>query len=517
MEPVIDRRTVDAVVFDMDGVITDTASVHEAAWKRLFDPFLQRKLGSDAPPFSGEDYRDYVDGKMRYDGVASFLASRGIELPWGTPDDAPDMETVCGLGNRKNLLFRQHIDEHGVEAYPSTITLIEQLKAAGIGVGMISGSRNASDVLRRVGLIDRFDARVDGTETQRLGIAGKPAPDVFVEAARRMGATPERAVVVEDAIAGVDAGRRGGFALVIGVDRTGHAQELRDAGADVVVADLEEVTVNNEPTTTIADLPTVGSDARDLLDRLAGREPAVFLDYDGTLTPIVERAEDATIDEGVRTTIRDLSQLCTVAIVSGRDLADVRSMVGVDGIWYAGSHGFDIIAPDGTSTQHGTDFLAALDAAEEELRPRLAGIAGARLERKRFAIAIHFRQVGPDDVAAVEQAVRGVAAEHDDLKITGGKMIFELRPNLDWNKGSALLSLLDTLELNRDDVVPLYIGDDETDEDGFRALAGRGIGLVVRGEDDTRLTTAQFALEDPAAVVALLDALRRQLTGGSRR
>jgi alpha,alpha-trehalase len=243
VRPVIDPREIDAVVFDMDGVITDTASVHEAAWRQLFDPYLQQRLGAQAPPFSSEDYREYVDGKMRYDGVASFLASRGIELAWGTPEDDPAAETVCGLGNRKNLLFREHIAEHGVAAYPSTIALIAQLREAGIGVGMISGSRNATDVLGRVGLLDHFDAKVDGTETQRLGIPGKPAPDVFIEAARRMGATPDRAVVVEDATSGVEAGRRGGFRLVIGVDRTGHPQALRDAGADVVVPDLEEVSV----------------------------------------------------------------------------------------------------------------------------------------------------------------------------------------------------------------------------------------------------------------------------------
>ena len=269
--------------------------------------------------------------------------------------------------------------------------------------------------------------------------------------------------------------------------------------------------------TTIAELPSVQTDARELLERIGGRHPAVFLDYDGTLTPIVERAEDATIDDAVRDTIRALSQLCTVAIVSGRDLDDVRNMVGVDGIWYAGSHGFDIAGPDGTSTQHGAEFLSALDAAEAELRPGLAGIAGARLERKGFAIAVHFRQVAPDDLAAVEHQVRAVAGEHPDLKVTGGKMIFELRPNVDWNKGSALLALLDTLGLEGDDVVPLYVGDDETDEDGFRALAGRGIGLVVRGEHDDRQTAAQLALEDPAAVAGLLDALRQQLSPGRRR
>jgi len=241
--PVIDQQRFDAVVFDMDGVITDTAKVHEAAWKRLFDDYLRTHLGPDEPPFTGDDYRRYVDGKTRYDGVAAFLGSRGITLPWGDPGDRPEKETVCGVGNRKNVLFRAHIDEHGVDPYPSTMQLIDELAAVGIRATMISGSRNASVVLERAGVADRFEAKVDGLETERLGIPGKPDPAVFIEAARRVGAQPARAVVVEDAISGVEAGRRGRFGMVIGVDRTGHPDGLRDAGADHVVADLAEVSV----------------------------------------------------------------------------------------------------------------------------------------------------------------------------------------------------------------------------------------------------------------------------------
>jgi alpha,alpha-trehalase len=239
----IDRRRFDVVVFDMDGVITDTASVHSAAWALLFDEYLRTRVDPDAPPFSSQDYRDFVDGKTRYDGVAAFLASRDIALPWGGEDDPPDADTVCGLGNRKNVIFRRHIDEHGVDVYPSTVALLDQLEDAGIRIAVISGSRNAADVLARTGLLERFEARVDGQETARLGIPGKPDPAVFIEAARRLDATPDRAVVVEDAIAGVTAGRSGRFGLVIGVDRTGHPDELREAGADVVVPDLEEVSV----------------------------------------------------------------------------------------------------------------------------------------------------------------------------------------------------------------------------------------------------------------------------------
>lgn len=260
----------------------------------------------------------------------------------------------------------------------------------------------------------------------------------------------------------------------------------------------------------IADLPSATERADEIARRLAGHTPALFLDYDGVLTPIVEDPAAATIDDGVRDVIRGLAEVTTVAIVSGRDLDDVRTMVGVDGIHYAGSHGFDILAPDGTSTQHGTEFLPALDEAEATLAADLDDIPGAHLERKRFAIAVHFRQVDPDRVAAVESAVEQAATEA--LRVTGGKQILELRPALDWDKGRALLSLLETLGLDGPDVVPIYVGDDVTDEDALRAIADRGIGLVVRGEDDERETAAHYTLADPDEVVRFLDEMRARLS-----
>ncbi|HVM19280.1 MAG TPA: trehalose-phosphatase [Egibacteraceae bacterium] len=264
--------------------------------------------------------------------------------------------------------------------------------------------------------------------------------------------------------------------------------------------------------TPIHDLPDATDPDHGVVARLDGRTPAVFLDYDGTLTPIVERAEDATIDDRVREVIRSLADRCTVAIVSGRDLADVRTMVGVDGLYYAGSHGFDIVAPDGTPTQHGTDFLPALDTAEGQLHAQLAGADGVRIERKRFAIAVHYRQVDPAKVSDVKAAVVRVSDANPELRVTGGKKIFELRPALDWHKGKALQFLLRTLGLDeRDDVVPIYVGDDVTDEDAFAALGDRGVGLVVRGEDDARTTFADVSLQDPRAVVTFLAQLRDAL------
>ena len=240
----------DAVVFDMDGVITDTATVHAAAWKRTFDAFLAEwssRYRATQEAFTDDDYLTYVDGKHRDDGVASFLASRGIDLPRGAVTDPPDRDSVWGVANRKNCDFQRTLRERGVQAFPTSVGFVRRLQAHGIGTAIVSASRNCRDVLAAAGIGDLFTVRVDGIVAEELSLRGKPAPDIFVEAARRLGAAPERAVVVEDAIAGVQAGKAGGFALVIGVDRTGHADELHLNGADVVVRDLGEVCVTGTP------------------------------------------------------------------------------------------------------------------------------------------------------------------------------------------------------------------------------------------------------------------------------
>ena len=244
-------RDYDAVLFDLDGVLTRTASVHAAAWKKLFDGFLeQRATRSDEPfvPFDIDaDYPRYVDGKSRYDGVASFLKSRRIELPLGTPQDGPNVQSVYALGNLKDRYFLEHLEQHGVDAYETSVALVRKLRALGIKTAVVSSSNNCAEVLEAAGITQLFDARVDGTDITRLELTGKPAPDAFLEAARRVGVEPLRAVIVEDAIAGVEAGRAGRFGCVIGVARSGHAMTLRDAGADVVVTDLVQVQVAVEP------------------------------------------------------------------------------------------------------------------------------------------------------------------------------------------------------------------------------------------------------------------------------
>lgn len=234
-----------AVIFDMDGVVTDTASLHAAAWKALFDAFLARRVAADGAvtvPFDIDtDYRSYVDGRTREDGVTTFLATRGIVLPVGAPDDPPGTESVQALAADKNEQFRQLVAARGVRAFPSTVALLERLRTGGVRTALVSASRNAGELLVAAGVDRLFDEVVDGTDAARLGLVGKPDPATFVEAARRLGISPARAAVVEDAAAGVAAGRAGGFGLVVGVDRAGHRADLEAAGADIVVGDVGEL------------------------------------------------------------------------------------------------------------------------------------------------------------------------------------------------------------------------------------------------------------------------------------
>lgn len=502
----IDFGDLDAVILDTDGVITDTASVHAAAWKELFDGFLRDHTGSDRyDPFTDDDYRRHVDGKPRYDGVRSFLASRAIELPEGSPDDPPGHGTVAALGNAKNERFLARLDRDPPRPYPGTVAFLRDARDAGIVTAAISASRNATAVLDAAGVAELFDTVVDGVEAERLGLPGKPDPAVFLEAAERLGVDPSRAAIVEDALSGVEAGRAGGFGTVIGVDRTDHPEDLAAHGADLVVADLAEIRVVT-PERPLLDLPHALTDPAVLADHIGHRRPAVFLDYDGTLTPIVDDPDAAVLPDATRRAIRRLAKLCPVAIVSGRDRADVAALVGIDDMVVAGSHGFDITGP-GWEHQYppGADAQPALTAAADQLDEAIGAIPGVLVERKRYAVAIHFRKVDQQRVEEIDAAVDRAVSDHPDLRRTTGKMIFELRPDLDWNKGTALEFLLGELHLDRSDIVPIYVGDDDTDEDALRVVHHRGLGVIVGDED--RPTAAHLRLTDPGEAMTFLNRL----------
>jgi alpha,alpha-trehalase len=438
--------------------------------------------------------------------VRSFLRARGIAVPEGSPDDPPQRDTVHGLGRRKNALFLQRLADEGAQVFRSTLDLIRALRAAGIRTAVVSASRNAREVLESVHALELFDVKVDGLDALRAGWRGKPAPDTFLAAARQLGVEPRRAVLVEDAQAGVQAGRAGGFGLVIGVDRADQAESLLAHGGDVVVRDLSEVSVAADD-----DLDS----AFDALPRIAAsigrRRLALFLDYDGTLTPIVERPQLAVLSEAMRSVLRQLARPCVLAVISGRDLEDVRQRVGLDGICYAGSHGFDIAAP-GLATHAPPQAAAAVpefDDAEAFLRERLQAIPGVLLERKRYGLAVHFRMADPGREHEVESAVDAALARSTRLRKTHGKKVFELLPDIDWHKGAALDHLRNVLNRRREDTLSIYIGDDLTDEDAFKALDGGDIGILVAPAP--RPSAATHRLADPDDVMRFLQALAQHL------
>jgi alpha,alpha-trehalase len=516
---ILSKSAFDAVIFDLDGVVTRTAKIHREAWKRTFDEYLGKvpaRGEETVPPFDpDQDYQTCLDGKPRYLGVQHFLASRGIDLPFGDPEVPPDRETVCGLGNRKNALFHKLLQRQGVEVCGEALGLILQLRAKHFKTAVVSSSKNGRKVLEAARMGEMFDVRVDGGDAEELHLPGKPAPDVFFEAARRLEVTPKRTVIVEDSIAGVQAGTRGRFGLVIGIGKGNHAMDLKEHGADLAVENLSRIEVRQGSSSPrkFEGLPSALESLEEIRRRAQGKHPAVFLDYDGTLTPIVDQPEDARLSGKAREILSGLAARFPAAVISGRDLRDIRERVGLKEIVYAGSHGFEISFPDGRVWEHplAVDYLSFLDRAEMKLAERLGKVQGCRLERKRFSLAVHYRRVAEARFAEVEKAVHESTQEFPELRLSGGKKIYEFQPRVEWHKGKALLLLLELLHLDRQDVLPLYIGDDATDEDVFQVLQARGLGILVT--EEPRSTAAHYALKDPQEVQNFLQQILPLLQG----
>ncbi|CAM4135996.1 Trehalose-phosphate phosphatase [Mycobacterium basiliense] len=341
---------------------------------------------------------------------------------------------------------------------------------------------------------------------------GGDQQDALIGAADRLGVRPGRCVVIAADAAGVAGARASGFALVIGVDRTGDGDALRRRGADTVVSELSRVRVRTGDR-RMSELPdALGALAQGEI--LGAGRPAVFFDFDGTLSEIVDDPDSARPVAGALEALRDLATRCPVAVLSGRDLADVTKRLGMPGIWYAGSHGFELTAPDGTHHQNDTAAAAipVLAQAADQLRAQLAAMPGVVVEHKRFGVAVHYRNAARDWVGQVAAAVR-TAGQRASLRVTTGREVIELRPDLDWDKGRTLRWVIDHLhDADARPLVPFYLGDDITDEDAFDAVRSDGIPIVVRHDDDgDRATAARYALDSPARVAEFTERLARQL------
>ncbi|MDA3819593.1 MAG: trehalose-phosphatase [Candidatus Delongbacteria bacterium] len=503
-----------AAILDMDGVITQTARLHAKAWKLMFDDFLQETQGKHFEPLSIErDYKKYIDGVPRFDGVRRFLKSRQIEVPEGSESDSPEEETIYGLGMRKNELFLDILKKEGAHVYPDTLEMMQIWKKAGIKLAVISASRNCEYVIKSAGLENYFDAKVDGVIAKQENLKGKPEPDVFIRAAEMLDVNPEHAIIVEDAISGVKAGKKGNFGLVAGIARNDENEALLTAGADVVVNKLTDMKtmMNTLKFTYPEKLPHALDNADRVFLLMNQKKPVLFLDYDGTLTPIVNNPDDALLSDEARQVLSELSDLITVAVITGRDREDIISKMQINSLIYAGSHGFDITGPDNLEMQYdkGKQALPLLDEAGKILTQKLNGIRGAQVERKKYAIAVHYRNVADDKVPAVKEAFYETLKKYDNLKEGAGKKVLELKPDIEWHKGYALNWLMDKLNLNIQEYLPVFIGDDVTDEDAFAVLQGSGLGIITGTHGQK--TAASYKLNDTDEVIQFLNALKNHI------
>lgn len=528
----------EGVIFDLDGVITQTAKVHARSWKAMFDEFLKiyyEKKGEPFKPFSIDvDYTEFVDGKPRYEGVQSFLESRNIDLPFGETDDEPSHNTCCGLGNMKNIKFREIVQKKGAELYAPTIEFIKDLKAAGIKVGVASSSKNCEFILDSAGLKHLFGTIVDGNVSARLGLKGKPEGDIFLRAARNIGVDPSRSMVVEDATSGVSAGRNAGFGLVVGVARKNNADLLINNGADIVIRRLSEISVEQterwflqkpEPLASSWDRnnkiltlppedphekskiiinPWIFRSARASL--LNSRKPVFFLAYDGTLAPIVDNPDEATMSENMRDTLKKLSELYTVAIISGRTRSTIEKMVGIEGLIYAGSHGLDI-AGDGMKMLHpeADQYISLMDDIHADLQSELGDIPGIFIKNKVYTVAVHTRLVPNESIKQIEDKIKNVVNNSEALKLISGNMVHEIMPFIEWDKGQAIRWIMKEKDYNWDESSVVYIGDDVTDHFAFRVIRTRGTGIIVC--DGTKASAAHFRVSSTLDVRDLLETI----------
>jgi len=527
----------DTVVFDLDGVITKTALVHQEAWKKAFDEYLKvvsERENKAFVEFTYKDYLDYVDGKPRYDGVKSFLESRNINIEWGTPSDGPDKETVCGIGNKKNGLFVELLKSKGAQVYFSTIEIIRKLKEEGIKIGVASSSKNCKYILESAGIEGLFGTRVDGVVSSELKLRGKPEGDIFVLAAHNLNSLPSESIVVEDAASGVEAGRNGGFGLVLGVARRDNSLDLLRHYADIVVDDLSSIDISTLNDWFLKEPPyifEVWNDNKKLHDWAnyfkkneniyineryllnakeifsSGKKNILFLDYDGTLTPIVERPDLAVLSSDMKNTLKRLSSRYTVAIVSGRLREDVQKLVGIDGIFYAGSHGFDIKGPSFALIQKDAEFVIPLISnIAEHVRNELGKIEGVIIENKEFSLAVHYRLLKDDKyLNDIRNYLNNIIDNNHSLRLMSGKKVFEIMPRIDWNKGKAICWIMQALGFGFDDVNVIYIGDDTTDEDAFRIIRTRGVSILVSGKP--KRSAADFRVSSPYEVKKIFDYL----------
>lgn len=488
-----------ALLLDLDGVITDTRDIHFRAWKNLFDEFLLSRKSKDV--FTEQDYQHYLDGRPREDGIYAYLFARGLEVT---------KEEFIRLKTAKNEHYRKILQDSELKPFPDFLELMKSLKGRDIKVAVVSSSENARFILKKLDLESSFDLIFDGILGKRLNLRGKPEPHYFIEAARMLSLTPSECGIVEDALNGVMAGRKGEFHIVYGISRKGpeYMKELMDAGANRVITSLVEIVTP----------PNALKAWEEFLMSTGDKDIAIFLDFDGTLSEIVPEPDKAVLKDEAKPVLSDLSKSFTLAVVSGRDRMDVKNKVGLSDIFYAGTHGFDMSGPGCFRYQldNISNKLKDLEKVTLSLEHLVSDLEGVIIEKKSYATAIHYRMASDEIGPLLKSRILSVIEEFPSLRIKEGKKVFEILPAVDWDKGKAVNKLIDILNVDTSQIVPIYIGDDTTDEDAFRSLRGRGIGIRVDDENNGQ-TYADFTLKNPDEVLDFLGHILKECSGDEKR
>lgn len=505
----------DGVILDLDGVITSTVKQHIRAWKQSLDSFLQYYANSKGLQFSPldseKDYKLYIDGKPRYSGVKSFINSRSISLPYGKPGDAPGFNSICALGNLKNRIYLDLIAREGAEVYTDTLEMIKLWRSEKLKIAVVSASKNCRQILSIAGITDLFDLIFDGNDAEAYNLPGKPQPDIFLQACKMLEIPNNRAVIIEDSISGVQAGKNGNLSLVIGISRINSKSLLYQNGADLVLSSLADLYRPNLTSRNSKSLPSALNQIANIISGIKLHRSVIFFDYDGTLTPIVSRHDQAFLSDSMKRAVTDLSRMIPVAIISGRELTDVKNLVQIPGICYAGNHGFELECPDNKITMIANvkEYLPVLDRIQDYLQPLISSFPGLIIERKRFSIAVHYRLIKDgNQIRSLESTLSKIAGNFHQFKLTSGKKVFELRPSLEWDKGKAVQVITNEISGNDPQSFSVYIGDDLTDEDAFLAINDWGAAIVVT--DTEKMTFAHYTLKNTEEVLMFI----RQLNSG---
>ncbi len=481
----------------MDGVVTQTATLHFDAWKIILDEYVTN-LDKKNRLFSEDEYWSYLDGMPRKEGLSNFLKERKI----GYHQDI--LEQLC---DKKNELLHRMLFNQSVKYFSDTIQFIEFLLAHNYQIALISSSKNCIPILESAQIKHLFPIYVDGIISEELNLRGKPEPDIFLEAAKRLKLLPRECVIIEDALAGVKAGKKGGFGGVIALDRRNKLHhQFRQLGADYILPNLASAqNLFYFPTSRTAPLKT-GTQALKSILRLSklNYQFVIFLDYDGTLTPIRERPSEAVLSNSMHYCLNHLSRHYPTVIMSGRELKNLQKLINIASLFYSGNHGFEFEGPQ-YSYEIGQGFKEEIKEVYDSLYQCLFSIPDCFIENKTFSLSVHYRLVEKKYRHLIEKEIERIMVEHPHLKKHLGKKVYEIRPNINWNKGIASTSILNRFKAKNHKLIPIYIGDDVSDEDAFEAF--KATGITIKVAEKLHHTKAHYYLDSPLEVQNFLTQL----------